>query len=107
MKRAAGQRVLPAVMVVRNLPLYYPTLMPKGPLIWLKNPTGDRGDILKHGRCDPAFLDGQRRGLYLSPCRRRWEELLKRADLALYTAKNKGKNQTIVYTPILIPRLVT
>ncbi len=27
------------------------------------------------------------------------EELLKRADLALYTAKNKGKNQTIVYTP--------
>ncbi len=27
------------------------------------------------------------------------EELLKRADLALYTAKNKGKNQTVVYTP--------
>lgn len=27
------------------------------------------------------------------------EELLKRADLAMYTAKNKGKNQTVIYTP--------
>lgn len=27
------------------------------------------------------------------------EELMKRADLALYTAKNNGKNQTVVYTP--------
>ncbi|MDD2553321.1 MAG: diguanylate cyclase [Desulfotomaculaceae bacterium] len=27
------------------------------------------------------------------------EELLKRADLALYTAKNSGKNKTVVYTP--------
>ena len=27
------------------------------------------------------------------------EELIKRADLAMYTAKNKGKNQTVIYTP--------
>jgi len=27
------------------------------------------------------------------------EELLKRADLAMYTAKNSGKNQTVIYTP--------
>lgn len=27
------------------------------------------------------------------------EELLKRADIAMYTAKNKGKNQTVIYTP--------
>jgi diguanylate cyclase (GGDEF)-like protein/putative nucleotidyltransferase with HDIG domain len=27
------------------------------------------------------------------------EELLKRADLAMYTAKNQGKNQTVIYTP--------
>jgi diguanylate cyclase (GGDEF)-like protein len=27
------------------------------------------------------------------------EELLKRADLAVYTAKNQGKNQTVIYTP--------
>ena len=27
------------------------------------------------------------------------KELLKRADLAMYTAKNSGKNQTIIYTP--------
>jgi diguanylate cyclase (GGDEF)-like protein len=27
------------------------------------------------------------------------EELLKRADLAMYTAKRQGKNQTVVYTP--------
>lgn len=26
-------------------------------------------------------------------------ELLKRADLAMYTAKNQGKNQTVIYTP--------
>ena len=27
------------------------------------------------------------------------EELLKRADLAMYTAKNQGKNQTVIYAP--------
>lgn len=27
------------------------------------------------------------------------EELLNRADLAMYTAKNQGKNQTVIYTP--------
>lgn len=27
------------------------------------------------------------------------EELLKRVDLAMYTAKNNGKNQTVIYTP--------
>ena len=27
------------------------------------------------------------------------KELLKRADLAMYTAKNSGKNQTVIYTP--------
>ncbi len=27
------------------------------------------------------------------------EELIKRADLAMYTAKNQGKNQTVIYTP--------
>ena len=27
------------------------------------------------------------------------DDLLKRADLAMYTAKNKGKNQTVIYTP--------
>lgn len=30
------------------------------------------------------------------------EELLKRADLAMYTAKNQGKNQTVIYTPRFI-----
>jgi diguanylate cyclase (GGDEF)-like protein/putative nucleotidyltransferase with HDIG domain len=30
------------------------------------------------------------------------EELLKRADLAMYTAKNQGKNQTVIYTPRLV-----
>ncbi|MEA4925982.1 MAG: diguanylate cyclase [Syntrophomonadaceae bacterium] len=30
------------------------------------------------------------------------EELLKRADLAMYTAKNSGKNQTVIYTPEVI-----
>lgn len=32
------------------------------------------------------------------------EELLKRADLAMYTAKNQGKNQTVIYTPRIITR---
>lgn len=27
------------------------------------------------------------------------EELLKRADIAMYTAKNSGKNKTVIYTP--------
>jgi diguanylate cyclase (GGDEF)-like protein/putative nucleotidyltransferase with HDIG domain len=27
------------------------------------------------------------------------DELLKRTDFAMYTAKNKGKNQTVIYTP--------
>jgi diguanylate cyclase (GGDEF)-like protein/putative nucleotidyltransferase with HDIG domain len=27
------------------------------------------------------------------------QELLRRADLAMYTAKNQGKNQTVIYTP--------
>lgn len=27
------------------------------------------------------------------------EELIRRADFAMYTAKNKGKNQTVIYTP--------
>jgi diguanylate cyclase (GGDEF)-like protein/putative nucleotidyltransferase with HDIG domain len=30
------------------------------------------------------------------------EELLKRADLAMYTAKNNGKNQTVIYTPSVV-----
>ncbi len=30
------------------------------------------------------------------------EELLKRADLAMYTAKNSGKNQTVIYTPEVV-----
>ncbi len=30
------------------------------------------------------------------------EELLKRADLAMYTAKNNGKNQTVIYTPRIV-----
>lgn len=30
------------------------------------------------------------------------EELLKRADLAMYTAKNQGKNQTVIYSPRVI-----
>jgi len=30
------------------------------------------------------------------------EELLKRADLAMYTAKNQGKNQTVIYTPKVV-----
>lgn len=30
-------------------------------------------------------------------------ELLKRADLAMYTAKNNGKNQTVIYTPNFDP----
>jgi len=30
------------------------------------------------------------------------EELLKRADLAMYTAKNQGKNQTVIYTPEIV-----
>lgn len=32
------------------------------------------------------------------------EELLKRVDLAMYTAKNNGKNQTVIYTPNPDPR---
>lgn len=32
------------------------------------------------------------------------EELLKRADLAMYTAKNQGKNQTVIYTPRIITK---
>ncbi|NMC26898.1 MAG: diguanylate cyclase [Syntrophomonadaceae bacterium] len=31
------------------------------------------------------------------------EELLKRADLAMYSAKNSGKNQTVIYTPEVQP----
>ena len=30
------------------------------------------------------------------------EELLNRADLAMYTAKNQGKNQTVIYTPRVV-----
>jgi diguanylate cyclase (GGDEF)-like protein len=32
------------------------------------------------------------------------EELLKRADLAMYTAKSQGKNQTVIYTPRFITK---
>jgi diguanylate cyclase (GGDEF)-like protein/putative nucleotidyltransferase with HDIG domain len=32
------------------------------------------------------------------------EELLKRADLAMYTAKNQGKHQTVIYTPRIITK---
>jgi diguanylate cyclase (GGDEF)-like protein len=32
------------------------------------------------------------------------EELLKRADLAMYTAKSQGKNQTVIYTPRIITK---
>ncbi|HNX27956.1 MAG TPA: diguanylate cyclase [Syntrophomonadaceae bacterium] len=32
------------------------------------------------------------------------DELLKRADLAMYTAKNQGKNQTVIYTPRIITK---
>ncbi|NLB52449.1 MAG: diguanylate cyclase [Syntrophomonadaceae bacterium] len=32
------------------------------------------------------------------------EELLKRADLAMYTAKNQGKNQTVIYTPKIMAK---
>jgi diguanylate cyclase (GGDEF)-like protein len=33
------------------------------------------------------------------------EELLNRADLAMYTAKNQGKNQTVIYTPRVVSSL--